>query len=105
MAKFVKGKPKTGGRTKGTKNRTTQEMRDFLQKVLDKQLLTLEDDLLTMSVGTRWQIWDKLSSKIMPNLQKSDDTINHSGNIQVSINFEDSLGLNDNDTESEDIDI
>lgn len=35
MAKVEKGRPKTGGRTKGTPNKVTQEFRETVQKLLD----------------------------------------------------------------------
>jgi hypothetical protein len=87
MARYEKGKPKTGGRKKGTKNKTTDEIRMMYQMVLSKKVDQLEEHLETMSPFQQWILLDKLSNKVLPNLNKNDDSINHSGEIKIIVEY------------------
>lgn len=89
--KFQKGDPKpvNSGRKKGVKNKSTQEIRDAIQKVLSNKIDELESDLELMSPFNQWQILDKVAKYFMPALSKSDDTLEHSGEIQINVSFTD----------------
>jgi hypothetical protein len=89
MAKFETGKPKTGGRRKGTKNKTTDEIRKMYQMVLSKKVDQLEDHLDTMSPFQQWMVLDKLSNKVLPNLNDNKETVEHSGEIKINVSFTD----------------
>ena len=53
-------KTKSGGRTLGTPNKLTGEVKNVLKKVINKQLETLEDDLNTLSPKEKWFLISKL---------------------------------------------
>lgn len=40
---FEKGKPKTGGKKKGTANKVTTEVREVFKGMMERQLLKVED--------------------------------------------------------------
>jgi len=90
MAKFTKGTPRlpNAGRKKGTKNKTTEEIRTAFQKVLSMKTDELEADLASMSPFQQWMLLDKLSNKVLPNLSKSDDSVEHSGGINIIVKYE-----------------
>jgi hypothetical protein len=92
---FQKGKPKTGGRLPGVKNKTTQEIRDAITKVLADKVAELADDLNSMPVFKQWQILSAVAKYAMPTLAKNDDTVEHSGAINVNVSFSDSGSAND----------
>jgi hypothetical protein len=91
MARFTKGNPKpaNSGRKKGVKNKTTDEIRKALQQVLSNKVDELAGDLKTMSPFQQWMILDKVSNKVLPTLNKNDDSIAHSGSIKITVSFDD----------------
>lgn len=86
---FTPGSPKIGGRQKGTPNRTTQEMRDMIQQVMDKNLSNLESDLEQMNATSRWMILQKLATYFMPTLTKNDNHNENSGKMSIIIKYAD----------------
>jgi hypothetical protein len=42
---FAKGKPKEGGRKKGTRNKTTDEAKSIINRIVDKSLGWAEQDI------------------------------------------------------------
>ncbi|GAA4907051.1 hypothetical protein [Mucilaginibacter defluvii] len=87
---FQKGRAKTGGRKPGVKNKTTQEIRDKIQLVLSNKIEELEADLEQMSEFKQWTILNAVAKYVMPQLSKSDDTVEHSGEINITVSFTDS---------------
>ena len=83
------------GRPKGSKNRTTAEIREHIQTVLDGQYEQLEADLISMKPFQRVMMIEKLTKFFLPALQKNDNDTNVSGDINVNINFVDVPGGND----------
>jgi hypothetical protein len=61
--------PKTG-RKLGTKNKSTQEMRDMIQMVTDKNIERLAEDLDLMSPTNRWMVLPKLAATLRQQLQR-----------------------------------
>lgn len=57
---------KTGGRIKGTPNRTTSEFRIFLQSVIERQFSDIEQDLQTLKPYQRLDILCRLLSYCVP---------------------------------------
>lgn len=84
---FEKGREKTGGRQKGTPNRTTQEMRNLIQSVMDKNLENLEEDLVLMNPTNRWMVLQKLAAYFMPTLSKNDNTNTNSGEMKIVVEY------------------
>lgn len=84
---FEKGRPKTGGRKPGVKNKTTQEIRDKIQEILSSNVDELADDLLVMGSFKKWTILNAVAKYVMPQLSKNDDTVEHSGNVNITVSF------------------
>jgi hypothetical protein len=91
MARFQKGDPKpvNSGRKPGVKNKTTQEIRDAIQKVLGDNVDGLEEDLSEMGSFKKWQILNAVAKYVLPTLNKNDDTVEHSGAIEIVVRFQD----------------
>ena len=87
--KFEKGREKTGGRKPGVKNKTNKEIREAIQMVLSDKVDELADDLLKMDKYKQWTILNAISKFILPTYNKNEDTVEHSGEIKISISFED----------------
>lgn len=77
------------GKPKGSKNRTTDEMRVFLQQVIDKNYEKLEEDLAKMSPSARWMIIEKMSKYFMPTLTKNDNDTTINGGINIRVSYDD----------------
>ncbi len=92
MAKFKIGDPKpvNSGRKPGVKNKTTQEIRDAIQKVLADKVDELADDLALMPEFKQWTILSAVAKYVMPQLAKNDDTVEHSGEINITVSYSDS---------------
>lgn len=95
MAKRLYKKGESGnpnGRPKGSRNRSTEEMRELIKKVVDNNLENLENDLSRMSPANRWTIIQKLSQYFMPTLSKTDNQNNNSGELNITIKYKDDEG-------------
>lgn len=57
---------KTGGRMKGTPNRTTSEIRAFLQSLIENQFSEIETDLQNLKPYQRLDILCRLLSYCVP---------------------------------------
>jgi hypothetical protein len=60
---------KTGGRQKGTPNKTTSEARDILKQIIFKQIESLESDLEAMQPAERLAVIVKLIPYAIPKLK------------------------------------
>lgn len=87
---FEKGREKTGGRKAGVTNKTTQEIRDKIQKVLSNRVEELDTDLSSMSEFKRWTILNAVAKYVLPALNKNEDTVEHSGQINITVSYSDS---------------
>ncbi|MBE6314143.1 MAG: hypothetical protein E7079_04230 [Bacteroidales bacterium] len=73
----VKGKTNNpNGRPKGSKNKVTTEVRDWISKVIDKQRPQLEKDLKLLEPAERWRIIEKLMSYVVPKMQAVEANVN-----------------------------
>ena len=82
------------GRPKGAKNRTTEEIRQHIQSVLDGQYEKLESDLDSMSPFQRTMMVEKLTKFFLPALAKTENDTNLSGEVKYNVN----INFVDNDT-------
>ena len=64
---------KTGGRTKGTPNKVTSELRDSLKQLIDGELIGLSERLEELEPKERVELLIKLLPYIMPKVQ----TVSH----------------------------
>jgi hypothetical protein len=65
----TKGTRKTGGRTKGTPNKITSELRTWIVDVLNNNRATFETDLQRLDPPQRVLIFEKLLSYAVPKMQ------------------------------------
>jgi hypothetical protein len=70
-----KGTPKTGGRQKGTPNRTTASIREWLIDVIGKNQRQIEKDLKELEPGARLQIIARLLPFVVPKMESVNATI------------------------------
>lgn len=89
MAQFQKGdkRPEKAGRKKGTPNRTTEQIREYIKDIVDGELKTLPEDLKLMNKFQKWQILEKVTKYFLPALNKNDDSIEHSGSINIIVSY------------------
>jgi hypothetical protein len=57
---------KTGGRTKGTPNRTTKELKEMIHNIVEVQLDTIEEDLQDLDPKDRLNILLRLVEYVLP---------------------------------------
>jgi hypothetical protein len=81
MAGFKKGDdPKRGrGRPKGTKNKTTAQIKDCFRQILSGSLPQLIEDLKQLHPKDRVNLLLKLSDKVIPSLKSVDQVIEAKG--------------------------
>jgi hypothetical protein len=83
-------KEKTGGRTKGTPNRTTNEIRERFQKLVDDNLEQLENDIKDLEPKERIKSILELSKFVLPTLKATELTTSNGNDFQpVQIIFSD----------------
>jgi len=71
-----KGTPKTGGRERGTPNRITSDLRDWIKELLNDNRQTFEADLKKLEPHQRVAIFEKMLSYSVPKLQSVEAQIN-----------------------------
>lgn len=65
---------KTGGRTKGTPNHTTAEIREHFQNLVSDNLEQLDNDLKTLEPLQRLKVIIELSKFVVPTLKATELT-------------------------------
>lgn len=85
---FTKFTAPRQGRKLGSRNRTTQEIRDTLTRVFDRNLIHIEEDLKKMSPQARWQILEKLGKYILPTFSVNENLNENSGEVKVVVEYE-----------------
>ena len=71
----AKGTPKTGGRQKGTPNKTTQSVKEFIQAILDDNQEQLREDLKNLSPKDRVNAILGLLPYVLPKQQATTATL------------------------------
>lgn len=61
-----KGTPKTGGRAKGTPNKVTYSLKEWITSLIDKQRTQIEQDLQELEPKERLQMMEKLMQYVIP---------------------------------------
>jgi hypothetical protein len=62
----VKGTPKTGGRKKGTPNKSTSNLRDWVSTLIESNLEQIEADLKILEPKERCLFIEKLMQYVIP---------------------------------------
>jgi len=65
----IKGTPKTGGRTKGTQNKVTVELKMWLSELLDMNRKQIEEDFKQLEPKDRLQMFEKFLQYTIPKMQ------------------------------------
>ncbi|WP_242121646.1 hypothetical protein [Aestuariivivens sediminicola] len=60
---------KTGGRKKGTPNKVTSSIREWLEKLIDKNRLQIQRDIKALEPKERLQILEKFMQYTIPKMQ------------------------------------
>ena len=93
---------KTGGRTAGTPNAITSDLRAKINTIVENQIDSIEKDLKSLEPMQRLQIVEKLISYCVPKLQAQSFDIDFQNlseqQLDVIIN---QLNFNDDDDDSE----
>lgn len=89
--KFQPGEPRpaNAGRKKGTPNKTTAEIKDAIQLVLSNKVDVLAEDLAKMNEFKQWTILNAVAKYVLPTYQKNDNSVEHSGEVNIKVSFED----------------
>lgn len=69
------GTEKTGGRKKGTTNRATADMREFVQSLLDENRNQIKTDMENIEPHQRLSFYEKLLGYVLPKPQSIDARI------------------------------
>jgi len=90
MSRFKQGQSgNPNGRPKGAKNRIDKDVKAAMEKVLTFNLESLQADLDEMSAKDKWQVLNKISDKILPNLKSVDMDVTADAEVRVkSLGFE-----------------
>jgi hypothetical protein len=72
----AKGTQKTGGRTKGTSNKVTTDLRTWINELLDNNRQQIITDLKRLEPQQRVMFFEKLLSYSLPKLQSVEAKIN-----------------------------
>ena len=90
MGRYKKGESgNPNGRPKGAVARTTKEMKEALQLIIDNNLYRLQEDLDKMSPGIRWTVLEKLKKYVIPTMSQTKIDAEVSGDINIKITYED----------------
>ena len=83
----TKGVPKTGGRTKGTPNKVTKDVRQLLSDIVESNISNIENDLKKLSSKERLQIITGLLPYVVP--KKTELALEDDFKNKIVINFAD----------------
>lgn len=65
----IKGTPKTGGRAKGTPNKVTATVKDWISQLIDDNRNQIEKDIKKLSPKDRLQVFERLMQYVIPKQQ------------------------------------
>jgi hypothetical protein len=84
-----KGLAKTGGRQKGTTNKTSNEIREYYLNLIDENLEQIKSDLQKLEPKERIRIIMELTKFVLPTLKATELTANNSSDkftpIEITI--------------------
>lgn len=72
------GRGRLGGRQKGTSNRVTAQVKDWLARLINKNRKQMEEDLQALTPRERLQILEKLMGYVVPKQQAVSAKIDYS---------------------------
>jgi len=89
MSEPTQFKPGNRGRPKGSKNRTTPEIRTFIQDVVNLNLPKLQTDLEQMNPVNRWLTLERLMKYFIPQLSKNENENTNTGSMKIEVTYVD----------------
>lgn len=78
----------TGGRPKGSKNKTTATIKESIQKIFSSQIDFLEADLEVMKPADRWRTMEALAKYFMPTMAQTKLDADIEGGLDITVRFE-----------------
>ena len=97
---FKEGQEKKGGRAKGTPNKTTAEIRDAYQKLVEDNLTNMTEWLVQVAAENPERAMDlmlKLSEYMIPKLARQEVTGADGADLFKNIKFEFGTPINERD--------
>ena len=97
---FKEGQEKKGGRAKGTPNKSTAEIRDAYQKLVDDNLTNMTEWLVQVAAENPERAMDlmlKLSEYMIPKLARQEVTGADGKDLFKNIKFEFGTPINERD--------
>lgn len=80
---------KLGGRTTGSVNRTTKELKEIVNKIIDKNLKTIEADFLQLDAEKRIKLTIDLISFVLPKQKEISMELNDQREFnEITVNIE-----------------
>ncbi len=100
---MAKGK-KTGGRQKGTPNKSTSPMREILSEHWRRyeESGQFEEDLKALDPATRATIMERYAQYIVPKMKSVDMDVNHNVQLTIEDRLRELCGETDDDEEDDD---
>lgn len=68
----TKGTPKTGGRIKGTPNKVTGTLKEFISEIIDENRGRIREDLEALEPKDRLQVLEKMMQYVIPKQKEMD---------------------------------
>lgn len=68
----LKGTPKTGGRCKGTPNKVTGTLKEYISEIIDDNRERIKEDLELLEPKDRLQILEKMMQYVIPKQKEID---------------------------------
>lgn len=68
----TKGTEKTGGRSKGTPNKITGTLKEFISEIIDENRERIREDLDALEPKDRLQVLEKMMQYVIPKQRETD---------------------------------
>jgi hypothetical protein len=87
MSKFKKGKPKTGGRSKGTPNKTTEQLRSMVMNFVSENMENIQKDFDQLQPRERIKVISDMMKFVLPTLRAMEQYETPRGVDEIKISF------------------
>lgn len=82
-----KGLPKTGGRRKGTLNKTTSEMKEKVQFFIESNFEQIQQDFNKLEPRERVTLYERMLKYVIPAKVENDYSFNEDQTPQINISI------------------
>lgn len=80
------GRGRLGGRKKGTPNKVTSNLREWINALIDSNREQIESDLKELEPKDRLMVLERLLSYVLPKMQNVDTSLNFDGLTDEQLN-------------------